>query len=196
MYNAHLYSPYEIIKFAVGEVRRKLEPQTSGASSLHPHYAGLCYEATQLFIENIQKSCEKKGLSFKFKSIHGEQRHTPKIPSNQWTAQHQWCWVEISGRRYYVDCTCEQFKHMYPDIPDYYISVKKPKWFIDDRSNIAFNGVTKWINLKIVLKRRVEILDFGPMEVHDGIIEFIQYEIWGRISDGIRKVLRRDKNGK
>ena len=56
MYNAHLYSPYEIIKFAVGEVRRKLEPQTSGASSLHPHYAGLCYEATQLFIENIQKS--------------------------------------------------------------------------------------------------------------------------------------------
>lgn len=193
---ANLPNAYEIIHFNVKCVRRELVSQTVGPDPLHPDYAGLCYQATHMFIEKMQNSCNIRGIPLKYKSIHGEQRHNPNLPSTKWPYQHQWCWVELLGRRYYVDCTCGQFKSMYDDIPDYYISIKRPKWFLSDRRNIAFNGITKWLNQKIIIRRQVVLTDWGETEVHDGIIEFIQYEIWGPISDFIRKMLRRDKDGK
>lgn len=187
---AQLSTVYDIIHFNVKMVRRELAGHTEGPDALNPNYAGLCYQATDMFIKRMQKSCEIRGTSLKYRSIHGEQKHNPRIHSSKWPYQHQWCWVEIFGRRYYVDCTCGQFKTIYDDIPDYYISVKKPKWFLDDRKNIAFNGITKWLNQKIVIKRRVVLTDWGETDVHDGIVEFIQYEIWGTISNFIRKIFK------
>lgn len=190
---ANFPNAYEMIKFNMWLVRKKLEKHTVGSNPDNPGYAGLCYQATSMFLEEMKESCEKRGIPLKFKSIHGEQRHNPNLHSTKWHFQHQWCWVDLLGKRYYVDCTCGQFKDLYDDIPDYYISIKKPKWFLDDRKNIAFNGFTKWLNQKIIIRRRVVLTDMGKTEVHDGIIEFIQYEIWGPISDFIRKILGRDR---
>lgn len=190
---ANFPNAYEMIKYNMWQVRRELEKHTVGSNPDNPNYAGLCYQATSMFLEKMKESCEKRGIPLKFKSIHGEQRHNPNLHSTKWHFQHQWCWVDLLGKRYYVDCTCGQFKDLYDDIPDYYISIKKPKWFLDDRKNIAFNGFTKWLNQKIVIRRRIVLTDMGKTEVHDGIIEFIQYEIWGPISDFIRKILGRDR---
>ena len=81
----------------------------------------------------------------------------------------------------YVDPTSSQFSYIHDDIPDYYISTDKPKWYYPDDENPAWKGITKKINSLIRITRKI-----NGNKVHYGIIEFIQYEIWGIISDLIR----------
>ena len=74
------------------------------------------------------------------KLVHGEQAHTPEIDESEWYMEHTW--VEISlyddPTIIYVDCTSGQFKYLYNDIPDYYISTEKPRWYLADRDNPEF----------------------------------------------------------
>lgn len=187
---------YEVLERKVKYVRRYLEKKYyADAGREDDNFAGLCIEATKLFMNKIKSSCEHSEIPIKVKEIHGEQKHCPRLQSKYWCFQHDWCCVEIAGVRYYIDCTCGQFKRLYDDIPDYYISTKKPKWFLPDRENMAFNGVTKEINKRIIIHRKITDSEGKKRVVSDGLIEFLQYEIWGRISDFIRKILRyEDKN--
>ena len=67
--------------------------------------------------------------------FHGEQRHmVENHPS--WYYQHTWAAIIINRRKFYVDPTSQQFKHIYADIPDFYISEKPPRWYLADRDNI------------------------------------------------------------
>jgi len=187
---------YEVLERKVKYVRRFLRNKYyADTCKGNDDFAGLCIEATKLFMDKIRSSCDHSEIPVKIKEIHGEQSHCPRLQSKYWCFQHDWCCVDIAGEVYYVDCTCGQFKRLYDDIPDYYISTKKPKWFLPDRENIAFNGITKKINQCIIIHRKITDVDGKKRVVNDCIIEFIQYEIWGRISDLIRKILGyKDRN--
>ena len=158
-------------------------------------YKGLCdYTIDMLYCE-LKAYCDKHNIIMTFTKIHGEQRHSPKTPRKEWTKEHTWALVEFSGPSYsepnhtwsyYIDPTSSQFQDLYDDIPDYYISTDKPKWYYPDRDNMALNGWTKKLNEKIYLKVRAREDLCWVATYHYGIVEFWQYEVWGRISDFIR----------
>lgn len=177
---------YQIIAENVEAVREELRSQTEGPNPLHPNYAGLCYQATGMFLERMTGVCHEKQIALECESIHGEQNHTPEIPSKYWGNQHQWCWVKILGHKYYVDCTSGQFKDLYHDIPDYYISTEKPRWFYEDSRNPAISIWSK----RLVVKRQTVRTDWGDVVESTTLVEYIQYQIWGSISDLIRKIRR------
>ncbi|MCM1215412.1 MAG: hypothetical protein NC548_12940 [Lachnospiraceae bacterium] len=195
-YSNNLDNSYELINFNVRQVRRELEKKGVRKDDYHYNYRGLCDEASTLFLQKMKNSCERRCIPFKGTTVHGEQRHNPRIRSTQWYAQHTWACVEIRGVKWYVDCTSSQFQDMYDDIPDYYISRKEPKWFYNDRKNPAFNGITKWLNQHVIFTKTIVDSDGDIRKVHDGIIEILQYDVWGSISDFIRKIIGGKNNGK
>lgn len=149
-------------------------------------FNGFCDEASDSLIFKIKRYMDDTfGIQINAYRIHGEQKHTPKIPSIKWSLQHTWVAIVLSNNVIYVDATCQQFQDLYDDIPNYYISGKPPKWFYPDSKNWVY-GVkfTRWINKKIKIKHSL---------MHEGIIEFIQYSVWGTISDLIRKVLYKNE---
>lgn len=84
---------------------------------------------------------------------------------------------------FYVDPTMGQFKYLYNNIPDYWVSTKNPAryYYYQDRKNPAWHPfITRFINQNI----KVPVEYNGEMH-KEGIIEFIQYEIWGKISQFI-----------
>lgn len=178
---------YWLIETVVKEIRDTLRPQTVGDDPFYPNYAGLCYQATHMFLNRLEEICTENRIALEYRSIHGELKHNPRTESKHWHCQHQWCEVKLLGQRLYVDCTSSQFQDLYSDIPEYYISDKKPKWFYDDRRNPAYSKFGK----RLVIRRRIERADWGDTTVEDTLFEFIQYDIWGPISDFMRKILRR-----
>lgn len=177
---------YQIIEENVKALREELRPQTEGSNPLHPNYTGLCYQATSMFLGRMTDVCYDKQIALECESIHGEQRHTPEVPSKYWGNQHQWCWVKLLGKKYYVDCTSGQFRDLYNDIPDYYISAEKPRWFYEDSRNPAN---TKW-NQRLIVDQHIVCTDWGYNIEYTTLVEYIQYQIWGPISDLIRKIRR------
>lgn len=147
------------------------------------NFNGFCDVASDELIIKIKRYMNDKfGIQVNIYKIHGEQKHTPRIPSSKWTLQHTWIAIVISSNVIYIDATCQQFQDMYDDIPDYYISEKSPKWFYPDSKNWVYGiKITRWINRKIKIKHSF---------MGEGIIEFIQYSIWGNISDFIRKIFK------
>lgn len=117
-------------------------------------------------------------------SMHGELTHSPAIESNYWPIEHTMLTLVLDGKTIWIDPTSEQFKDIIPNIPDYIISNHKPKWFYPDERNPAYSGPTKYIN-------RIRFHTwYKDQLVYGGLIEFIQYNIWGRLSDIIRKIKR------
>ncbi len=179
---------YEHIVPVVKEVRTSLSKTWDIHNGDHKDYTGLCDEAVTEFTKKFKARIESEGI-FKDASVrqfHGELAHNPSIPSQFWPLQHTWAAVEFRGITIYVDPTCQQFKSICSDIPDYYVSVIEPKWFYSDRDNPVWNGFTRFINEKVQIPRTVKDDDVGHRKVHDGIIEYFQYEVWGIISDTIR----------
>lgn len=155
------------------------------------NYAGLCDIASCRIIKKLREK------SLEAVAVHGEQRHNWNCPSSKWCLQHTWVKVLVdSNTTIYIDCTCQQFSNIYNDIPDFYVSTIEPKWFYDDRKNPTWNGITHKINEKIGIKYKVKTTDGHKYEVKDGLIEFIQYNIWGYISDIIRSMRKWSKNEK
>lgn len=182
---------YNIIKPSVLKVRSKLAEKYDIYHGDNKRYEGLCFEAVDMLNEEIRRSCMKRCIKFKFKEHHGEIKHNPRVLSEYWPIQHTWCETTIFGIKLYVDPTCCQFRNYKSlldlHIPDFYISTYPPKWFYDDRHNPAFNGITRYINEIIKIRYRPNGMDHY---ISEGIIEFIQYEIWGRISDVVHSLLR------
>ena len=107
--------------------------------SQHYNYTGLCDMATGMLASYLIPLGDNFG--FTVTSIHGEQRHTPRIRSTNWQYEHTWLKLtsQYSGKSCYVDCTSQQFQRLYDDIPDYYISTKPPKWYKPDTHHLKVN---------------------------------------------------------
>lgn len=155
-----------------------------GPKGKHRDYAGLCDTACEMVQDELrvhELGCTKSG--FNFTSMHGEMRHNPMCLSMHWPMQHTWLKVEWDGNTLYIDPTASQFAWLFDDIPDYYISDEPPKWYYDDRKNPAWNGFWRRVNETIVIPHK-----YDGRKVTEGIVEFCQYIIWGKISDVMRKI--------
>ena len=155
-------------------------------------YSGLCDEAYIRFKREIESLNVQYNTDFEVLHFHGEQSHSPRIDQKHWSYQHTWTGIKLYGKiLLYVDPTSQQFKDIYPDISDYYISPISPPWYYSDRENPRYNGWTGYLNDRIIIKHKHKFSNGETRKVKDGIIEFCQYEIWGRISNLIRKILRK-----
>lgn len=119
-------------------------------------YTGLCNEAYTLFGEEINKLNNENNLNLQVIKFHGEQKHTVKIDPKHWYYEHTWIGLKEknSNKILYIDPTSQQFKWLYDDIPDFYISDKPPKWYLNDKDNFFFKvyNKNKWIAKNIVSK--------------------------------------------
>lgn len=161
----------------------------------YPHngnLTGLCDTATLMIIERVRNRDFLEELDIEICGIHGELSHTPMIPSRSWVREHTMCTLHVGNLVYYIDATCEQFRDISEDIPKFYISKDMPKWFYPDECNIRWNKLFNFINEHVYVKKTVEY-NSDKLVVKCGIVEILQYDVWGHISDLIRKVLYKDR---
>lgn len=152
-------------------------------------YRGLCDITYVMLTDRISLFNKLHGVDWKVIHFHGEQKHTPRINSKNWAFQHTWAAVTDGVDIIYVDITSQQFKWLYPDIPDYYISFKAPKWYYSDKKNPAYSGITGKLNRKFRIKRKIKLPNGFIVDASDGIIELCQYEIWGPLSNILRFII-------
>ncbi len=160
------------------------------------HYKGLCDEACILIEERLEKEFKNQDIFVSVNMVHGEQKHLPRIQSKYWALQHTWLEVtfikllqeksDILGIKLYLDATSEQFCDLYDDIPMHYVSTKPPKWFYKDKYNPIFHpSFTRIINNHI----KVNVTSMFDNKKHRiDIIEFLQIEIWGKISQFLYEI--------
>lgn len=178
-------------KEIVIDVRKELQELYDVTSPEYKNFAGLCDMASTMCIDRIVPilvmlpDCILRNMHI----VHGEQRHSPRISSDKWGIQHTWIEIVLDEKKLYIDPTSSQFKHLYKDIPDFYISRKKPKWYYQDAINPQFRSFTGKLNRKILFHKTIN-WDGNFVKVSFGIIELFQYEIWGRISDFIHHFIK------
>ena len=190
--------PHELevkLRRATLAVRRKLTDDFDirpGAE--HENFWGLCNVAYDYMLNEL----EEENIPYAAHTIHhGELRHNPNSLSENWPHEHTWLSVRFggvgSGSIYkrpivvYVDPTCQQFRGIVDDIPDYYISITPPKWFYPDDKNLLYSRLGNKINKCIRIPAGYHA---GEGMYCDGIIEFLQYCVWGTISDMLRRIKR------
>lgn len=191
--------------FDVKTVREEIESVRAELSekydieSKYKDFAGLCDEACNMLMARFKDMNNEYGNPVNLYIIHGEIKHSPIAKSKYWHIQHTWILAcsnypkIIDGFKrslpcnMWIDPTSGQFKYIFDDIPDYLILRDAPSWFYPDRKNPAWNGFSGKINQKLVIHHKIK-RNNETVRVSDGIIEFIQYEIWGKISDCIRKI--------
>lgn len=117
------------------------------------------------------------------KTIHGEQRHLPRLLSRCWAFEHTWMIAKINKYVIYIDPTSAQFKHFYNDIPDYYISTEAPKWYIPDNKHPVYG-----YKLFGIINEKIKVKVKGYRR-KIGIIDYLYYEIWGKASDFIHMIV-------
>lgn len=135
-------------------------------------YRGLCDKASVMLRHRLEYDYPGR---LSVRTIHGEQKHTTRISSDEWLYQHTWLRVTdlVNKKIYYVDPTASQFQDLYPEIPDYYVDEKPPVWFLEDSHNFVVSKLGYRINDKIRICKH-------------GIVDIFEYVIYGGISDGIR----------
>lgn len=191
--------PYAItsdIEKTIKHVRKTLadEYDVESKGSMWRNYRGLCDKASSMFTDIFNSKCGKSP-GYKHspyaRLVHGEMVHSPKCPSKYWAQQHTWVEINISNKKptyIYVDPTSSQFKSIFDDIPEYYISSFKPRWYLADRDNAIWsNKLVRFIDAHIRIKNK--FASTPDHDVYEGIISLCTYEIWGRISDCIRKLM-------
>lgn len=189
---------YPVLIKVVEDVRHELSLKydVENKASNFYKYTALCDIACNMFKEHfmeLHKAADPftwflKPVSIKFD--HGEQKHNPQLLSKYWILQHTWIEVEFVGKektklKFYIDPTSSQFTDYYEEnlVPKYWVSITKPPYVVSDKRNLAFHPkLTKLLNENILVPT---IYDGERRRC--GIIEFFQYEIWGRISDIIHK---------
>lgn len=172
----------------IDEVRKEIAEthDVESKDSDFYRYTGLCDYASSMIVSKINSLNEdRNNPDFIAGTVHGEQKHSPRIESKYWAEQHTWVAVLLCRLNcfIFIDPTSSQFKRLYSDIPDIYISMRPPKWFYPDRKNPLWNGITGKINESIKFPFK-----HGDFIVHDGLIEILQYRVWGNISDLLRKI--------
>lgn len=93
-------------------------------------------------MHNVQALCAIDPLAMSeitIDFIHGEIAHRTDVPEEYWVIEHTWICVQYKNIKIYCDPTCGQFKSIFPYIPEYYVSTKKPVWFLADEDNPVWN---------------------------------------------------------
>lgn len=108
------------------------------------NYRGLSYDMSIDLIKSLQNYFEKNDelkyqLSYEADILQGHQKRCPRIESHDWMLKHTWVYVKIMNKPIYIDLSSQEFKNIYLDIPDYYISFKKPKWYSESSDNKMIN---------------------------------------------------------
>lgn len=196
------YQCMRLCEVAVYVVRRKLREEYNISSGPYYHYCGLCDKACDMVVSELERLLNSNIQGYStIKSMtphtkHGEQKHLPTIDSLSWPRQHTWLYVEfkpvdveVDIVGLYIDPTSEQFRDIYPYIPTSIISTEEPKWYYDDRKNPLWNGITKKLNDWIQFNKTITEPDLSRRKVKEGIIEFLQYDVWGYISDVIHYII-------
>ena len=163
-----------IITLLVIHTREELSKQYDITTGEYKGYAGLCDVAYGIFKNKIEDLNAQSELKLETIFFHGEQRHTAKTDPKNWCYQHTWMGVRKYGSKdiIYVDPTAQQFKRLYNDIPDYYVSPTPPPWYMSDRKNFFFfvYGINEWVAVKIIDK--------------------FDYYIWGGMCRIYRKIFK------
>jgi len=108
--------------------------------SLFKEDGSVTYHTVNMPNINYLSNCDVlKELDITIDFIHGEQKHSKKIKEEDWYIEHTWLAIHWKHTTIYCDPTSGQFQNLYPDIPDYYISTRKPKWFYPDSENPEWN---------------------------------------------------------
>lgn len=177
-----------IIYPIVVKIRKDLMLKYDVFQGEYRNYTGLCDTSVKMLSEELQKYATENNISIECHGIHGEQKHSPRLNSCLWSVQHTWAIVKMMGVTMYVDPTSSQFKRIYHFIPDFYISCRKPRWYYPDSKNPVYNNrITGSIN-KYIKIPTVKTFNSGKViRYKAGIIEYFQYEIWGRIADLMHK---------
>lgn len=185
-----------IIKPIMDDVRKNLSLRFNVHYGVHANYTGLCDIASDMFKDHL---CNYTDTFIQPGAVtveihHGEQKHSPKISSYYWGMQHTWNVVYLGDFVIYVDCTCGQFSKFYKNIPQTYVSITPPPWWIDDRDNKALGRSELKIN------KIIKLPVFGEEKIQwVGIMDILTYYVWGAISDmigfifGMRKIIVEDE---
>lgn len=100
-------------------------------------YIGLSEDASLLFKKTMEKLYKTDNVEI----IHGEIKHNWRVKSSEWDRKHVWC----KYSDYYIDITISQFLPIIKDVPQIYVSKKKPKWFTE--SNNKFKDTKTWASI-------------------------------------------------
>lgn len=187
----YLLSVMEKVDELVRMIRRDLSKSFDiSDKSPYSNYRELCDAASTRFVYIFNNVYRKYFNDSRYKIgeavvVHGEFRHSIKSDSMYWPTQHTWVEIRYPNSNkvaIYVDITCGQFKDVFEDIPEYYISTSEPIWYLADKNNLRFkNKLIRYIDRKFML---------SPWKDNDcriGLVEFMQFFIYGRISDTVRK---------
>lgn len=156
-------------------------------SGEYEDYRGLCNHAATIFNSyiDISKLNIVENHKITIETIHGELRHDSRIPSIEWCNQHTMSIITIDGIKFYVDITCKQFRDLYAEMPEYYIGTKCPDWFYPDSRNPVFaTKLGLWIDDHFKITHKED----DHMYANIGIISYIQYIVYGKISDKIHHI--------
>lgn len=170
------------------EIRKELSMQYDIYKGEYENYSGLCDLSIIMLCDKLNKYTNKTKVEIVCTPVHGEQQHVPRLDSSFWYYQHTWAIVKMMGVTMYVDPTSGQFKNIYKYIPDFYISTKKPDWFYADSENPLYsNKFIRFLNDHIQISRKVKLSNGVITCTKDGIVEYIQYDIWGKLSNSLNK---------
>lgn len=177
----------------VQNVRTSLGYEYDVKNGKYKDYCGLCDVASDMVIRdfNTYMTTYLRNIKYNIRTVHGEQQHTPRIPSYYWEYQHTWVELEIRGVTIHIDPTCSQFKFIYPDIPDYFVSIEPPKWYLKDSDSLIYgNGrYKKWENVKVPIRIHRDDEEKAVWK-RICILEVLVYFVWGPISDLIHPVYK------
>lgn len=179
-------------------IRMQLRLQWNIERGEYEDYRGLCDQASEMVAEEIKKgyntyqdrygplTCVQMLGPYHAPCIHhGEIAHTSRYPSQYWGIEHTYVIYEVRGIEFYVDLTCQQFQWLDPSIPDYYIGTKPPFWLYEDRKNPRWKD-HGWYGFW----NRIHLVH-GKKRKRDSVIEFLQYEVWGKLCDWKRRIARK-----
>lgn len=164
---------YYVLKNICNNVQRQLivncELNSLGDNK---RFSGLCDLASSMIINEINKLNNDRIT--KCKTIHGELSHKYIFDSKDWILEHTLVEIVYDNITIYIDATSGQFIDKNTSVPRMYISTNKPWYMLLDEDNIIYKDcIWKKINNKFKI-------------INIGIIEILQYDVWGFISDIFR----------
>lgn len=184
----------DIIELSILEVRANLAKEYNVTSvSENRNYTGLCDISITMLARQLKVRLApllKPNQRYEFHVIHGEQNHSIHLRSGAWIYEHTWGSVTVYTNdeeiTFYVDPTMSQFDFLYHDeIPEYYVDIKSPKWYLPDKYNLNFVYPFSLLN-------RIPIPIYVNHQWHKiGFFEFMDYIVIGKCSDIIGKLIKK-----
>lgn len=137
-----------IIQQYVSYIRNEFANEYNIENGCFKNYRGLSYDMSLEFMKRINMYLLENnlydGLEFESKLIEGYNKIHKNGYNKDITFSHYWIEIRILNIKVYVDLCSQEYRHIYKDIPDYYIGFKKPKWFF---KNYQFKFINDFIGM-------------------------------------------------